>query len=132
MRPLRIEYSEALYHLTAKGNVRAPIFLDVGDRGEFLAILTHLVERYTWLCHSYCLMGNYYHLLIEPPDANLAAGMRQLGGMRLVQTSGHSMAPIIFWVRKCGQGARAREWNCSTTRFVEDLFVPQFHSLPSP
>ena len=79
--PLRIEYSGALYHLTARGNAREAIFRDDPDRWAFLAILGRVVERYNWLCHAYCLMGNHYHLLIETPDANLSAGMRQLNGI---------------------------------------------------
>ena len=80
-RPLRIEYPGALYHLTARGNARTPIFLDDEDKSLFLTILGDLVERYNWYCHGYCLMDNHYHLLIETPDANLSAGMRQLGGI---------------------------------------------------
>ena len=37
-----------------------------------------MVARFHWLCHVYCLMDNYYHLLIETPEANLSLGMRQL------------------------------------------------------
>jgi putative transposase len=80
-RPLRIEFPGALYHLTARGNARAAVFLDDRDRREFLAILGDVVERYHWICHAYCLMGNHYHLLIETPDGNLSAGMRQLNGI---------------------------------------------------
>jgi len=80
-RPLRIEFSGALYHLTARGNGRAAIFLDDSDRHLYLSVLGDVVERYNWICHAYCLMGNHYHLLIETPDANLCAGMRQLNGI---------------------------------------------------
>jgi len=38
-------------------------------------------ERFHWLCHAYCLMGNHYHLVIETPDGNLSKGMRQLNGV---------------------------------------------------
>ena len=31
-RPLRIEYLAAVYHVTARGNARMPIFEDDGDR----------------------------------------------------------------------------------------------------
>jgi len=31
--------------------------------------------------HTYCLMNNHYHLLIETPYANLSRGMRQLNGL---------------------------------------------------
>lgn len=80
-RPLRIEFPGALYHLTARGNGRAAIFLDDFDRDVFLCVLGDVVERHNWICHAYCLMGNHYHLLIETPDGNLSAGMRQLNGV---------------------------------------------------
>ncbi|BCR05644.1 transposase [Desulfuromonas versatilis] len=55
--------------------------MDDQDRGKFLAILGQVVRRFNWLCHAYCLMGNHYHLLIETPEGNLSAGMRQLNGV---------------------------------------------------
>jgi REP element-mobilizing transposase RayT len=80
-RPLRIEYPGAVYHVTARGNAREVIFKDDADRKNFLVVLGKIVERYNWLCHAYCLMGNHYHLLIETPDGNLSQGMRQLNGV---------------------------------------------------
>lgn len=58
-RPLRIEFPGALYHVTAPGNARSEIFLGGNDRLLFLSILADLVERYNWICHGYCLMGNH-------------------------------------------------------------------------
>lgn len=80
-RPLRIEYPGALYHVTARGNARQSIYSDTEDFRAFLELLGKLSERYHWLCHAYCLMSNHYHLLLETPDGNLAAGMRQLNGI---------------------------------------------------
>jgi putative transposase len=80
-RPLRIEFPGALYHVTSRGNARAPIFLEDSDRYSFLDILGDVVGRYRWLCHAYCLMTNHYHLLVETPAANLSRGMRQLNGL---------------------------------------------------
>ncbi len=80
-RPLRIEYPGAVYHVTSRGNARQGIFVDDGDRGRFLDILSMVVERFHWLCHAYCLMENHYHLLIETPDGNLSKGMRELNGV---------------------------------------------------
>lgn len=77
-RPLRIEFPQAVYHVTGRGNARQDIVADDDDRRRFLANLAHVVERYGWLCHAYCLMGNHYHLLIETPQPNLSRGMRQL------------------------------------------------------
>ncbi|MEN8199120.1 MAG: transposase [Thermodesulfobacteriota bacterium] len=80
-RPLRIEFPGAVYHVTARGNARQDIFLNDTDRRLFLDILSSTMERYNWLCHSYCLMGNHYHLLLETTDPTLSSGMRQLNGM---------------------------------------------------
>ncbi len=80
-RPLRIEYDGALYHVTSRGNEQRPIFKDDTDRNFFLGTLAHVNQRFHWLCHAYCLMGNHYHLVIETPDGNLSQGMRQLNGV---------------------------------------------------
>lgn len=80
-RPLRIEFSGALYHITSRGDGREDIYLDDGDRSAFLDVLKLVCERFNWVCHAYCLMSNHYHLLIETPDSNLSQGMRQLNGV---------------------------------------------------
>jgi putative transposase len=80
-RPLRIEYPDAVYHVTSRGNARSDIFNSEHDMEEFLFILDAVVKRFNWLCHGYCLMDNHYHLLIETPDGNLSSGMRQLNGV---------------------------------------------------
>ncbi len=80
-RPLRIEFSGALYHVTSRGDRCEAIFADDKDRLIFLHILAEVVERFNWLCHAYCLMTNHYHLLVETPDGNLSKGMRHLNGV---------------------------------------------------
>jgi REP element-mobilizing transposase RayT len=79
-RPLRIEFPGALYHVTSRGNERAPIFFTDHDRRDFLSILGDVVEQYHWQCHAYCLMPNHYHLLLQTPEPNLSRGMHQLNG----------------------------------------------------
>jgi putative transposase len=80
-RPLRIEFSGAVYHITSRGNERKAIFRDDQDRKKFLDTLKDVTLRYNWLCHAYCLMDNHYHLLIDTPEGNLSIGMRQLNGV---------------------------------------------------
>jgi REP element-mobilizing transposase RayT len=82
-RPLRFEFSGALYHITARGNGRCSIFLGEvdKDRAAFLDVLAGTCKRFNWICHAYCLMSDHYHLLVETPDANLSKGMRQLNGI---------------------------------------------------
>jgi len=80
-RPIRIEFPDALYHVTARGDRREDIFEDDQDRQTFLATLEQVITRFNWTCYAWCLMGNHYHLLIQTPDGNLSKGMRQLNGV---------------------------------------------------
>jgi REP element-mobilizing transposase RayT len=80
-RPLRIEYPDAVYHITSRGNEKKAIFKDDSDREIFLKTLAQVNKRYNWLCHAYCLMDNHYHILVETPEGNLSIGMRQLNGV---------------------------------------------------
>ena len=80
-RPLRLEYPDALYHITSRGDRREDIYDDDADRQLYLSIFAETIERCNWRCYAYCLMDNHYHLLIQTPDANLSKGMRQLNGV---------------------------------------------------
>lgn len=80
-RPLRLEYAGALYHVMARGNRRGPLYLEDADFAQFLKTLGSVCERFNWLVHTYCLMTNHYHLLVETPEGNLGRGMRQLNGV---------------------------------------------------
>lgn len=81
VRPLRIEFAGGLYHITSRGNRKEAIYLLDEDREKFLSVLGDVCTKYNWLCHSYCLMSNHYHLLIETPLSNLSKGMRYLNGV---------------------------------------------------
>jgi putative transposase len=81
VRPLRLEFDGALYHVASRGDRREDIYEDNSDRVNFLHLFADVCERYNWVCHAYCLMSNHYHLLIETPDGNLSKGMRQLNGV---------------------------------------------------
>ena len=70
-RPLRIEYPGSLYHITSRGNEKKDIFLDNNDRIKFLDILEDYHDRHGILIHSYVLMDNHYHLILETPKGNL-------------------------------------------------------------
>lgn len=85
-RPLHLEFPNALYHVTSRGDRRENIYEDEEDRLKFLEIFQTVIANYNWLCHGYCLMDNHYHLILETPDGNLSKGMRQLNGV-YTQTS---------------------------------------------
>lgn len=80
-RPLRLEFSGALYHVTSRGDGREVIYRGDGDRRLFLGVVAEVWARFNWSIHAYCLMTNHYHLVVETPDANLAKGMRELNGV---------------------------------------------------
>jgi putative transposase len=77
-RPLRLEFSGAVYHITARGNARQPIVADDTDRQRLVDALAREVTRQNWHCYAWCLMDNHYHLLNETPEGNLVFEMRHL------------------------------------------------------
>lgn len=79
-RPLRVEYSGALYHVMSRGNERRPIVRDDTDRRKRLHWLQRTVETYSWRLHAFVVMTNHEHLFIETPQPNLSAGMQFLNG----------------------------------------------------
>jgi putative transposase len=80
-RPLRLPFPGGIYHVTARGNDRQTIFEDDADCSLFLIVLASVVARYRVRCHAYCLMSNHYHVLLQTPEGNLSAAMRQLNGV---------------------------------------------------
>lgn len=79
-RPLRIEYSGALHHVTSRGNERKDIFTSQRDREKFLSYVESAVVRYGAVIHTWCLMSNHYHLLLETPSGNLSQIMQHING----------------------------------------------------
>jgi REP element-mobilizing transposase RayT len=75
-RPLRIEFPDAIYHVTSRGDRREPIFINDEDR----QLLLHIAgEALLWAdaqMLAYCLMGNHYHFVLQTRRANLSALMR--------------------------------------------------------
>ena len=81
VRPLRIEYPGAVYHVTSRGDRREPIAKDDLDRSLFLEIVGQAVQRFDARVWAYCLMGNHYHLVLQTREANLSRLMRQINGV---------------------------------------------------
>jgi len=79
-RPLRIEYPDAYYHVTSRGNEQKDVFKSNRDRDKFLEYLASATERYGAVVHAYCLMSNHFHLLLETPEGNLSQIMRHING----------------------------------------------------
>ncbi|MFQ5763344.1 MAG: transposase [Rhodospirillales bacterium] len=80
-RPLRIEFPGAYYHVTSRGNERKAIFREDADRGKSLEVLSSSAEQFRVRIHTYVLMDNHYHLLVETPDEGLSRAARYLNGV---------------------------------------------------
>ncbi|HEV8259768.1 MAG TPA: transposase [Burkholderiales bacterium] len=80
-RPLRIEFPGAVYHVTARGDRREPIFVDDADRQALLEVIAQALSRFDAQMLAYCLMGNHYHFVLHTRQANLSLLMRQINGV---------------------------------------------------
>ena len=80
-RKLRPAFTDAMYHVTTRGNHKCLIYLRDRDRHRFLDILEAAVKRYDLQVITYCLMSNHYHLQVVTPKGNIADGMRYVNGV---------------------------------------------------
>lgn len=148
-RPLRIAYPGAVYHVTSRGNARAEIFRNDSERLDFYEILEAVVRDYNWICHADCQMGNHYHLCVETPEANLAAGMRQLNSLitqklnrkrgtvghvfqgryaaQLIEKEAYFLEVVRYIVLnpvRAGLVAKAADWRWSSYRATAGIRTP--------
>ncbi|MGA2151791.1 MAG: transposase, partial [Geobacteraceae bacterium] len=65
--------SGAFYHVISRGNSGEPIFKTGRDKEKFLEYVKRTHELFSLVIHTYCLMANHYHLLVETPQANLSS-----------------------------------------------------------
>ena len=70
----------AYYHVTSRGNNRAPIQLDGIDCIAWETRLARTVATFGWKVLGYVLMTNHFHLVLRLPDLGLSEGMRLLNG----------------------------------------------------
>ena len=74
----RLEVARALYHVTARGNERRPLFRDDADREEYLSLLVRCREKFRFQLLAYCLMTNHVHLAIRTGEEPLSRIMARL------------------------------------------------------
>ena len=67
-RPLSLEFSGALYHVTARGNEGQDICLSDDNLCLFLEVLDGALLRFHRTIHACGLMSNQDHLLVEKPE----------------------------------------------------------------
>ncbi len=77
-RPPRIDFPDAVYHVTSRSNGRDVIFWSDDDRTRFLAQLADNLHTAAVLLYAFVLMDNHIHLLLRTPRANLSRFMQRL------------------------------------------------------
>ena len=77
-RKLRAWFRGAVYHITARGNRRAKIFVDQKDYLMYLYFLEEVRKLFPFVLHSYCLMTNHLHLQIETQEHHIQDIMKKL------------------------------------------------------
>jgi REP element-mobilizing transposase RayT len=77
-RKLRLEFPGACYHVINRGNYRQDMFATAGAKAAFEQCLFEACQRSHWVLHAFAVMRNHYHLALETPRGNLAAGMQWL------------------------------------------------------
>ena len=70
-RRLRIQYSDAIYHVMARGNGRQDIVQDDADRGRLVACLERAVRRSGWSLYAFVFLTNHLHMVLKTPRPNL-------------------------------------------------------------
>lgn len=65
MRPKRVEFEGAIYHVMQRGNNKERIFQGEADKRFFIAELVNSKKKYDFKLFGYVLLDNHYHLLLQ-------------------------------------------------------------------
>lgn len=96
-RPLRIQYSNAWYHVINRGRRGDQVFQIKDDYKRFIDVLYEAIELFALRISAFCLMPNHYHILVQTPDANLSRCMRHINGVYTQRfNSAHALDGQLF------------------------------------
>ncbi len=96
-RPARLEFSNALYHVTSRGVHKGPIFHDDDDRALLLAIAAQALRACDAQVFAYCLMGNHYHFVLQTRRPNLSSLMHRVNSVySLTYNRRHGLCGPVF------------------------------------
>lgn len=65
VRQKRIYYSNAVYHITFRGNNRQNVFENKEDKIAFLKSLSKFKNRFQFKLYGFVIMSNHAHLVIQ-------------------------------------------------------------------
>jgi REP element-mobilizing transposase RayT len=94
-RPWRVDFPNAIHHVTARGDRREPIVTDDRDRRRLFDVIGEALDRFDACALAYCFMNNHYHIVLQTRRGNLGRVMRHINGVytqafnRRHEKSGH-------------------------------------------
>ena len=132
-----------VFHALNRGNNRADVFADDGDRSAFLEALAKTKERYPFRLFGYCLMTNHFHLLLRPEPGQAVSKIMQ--SLSIAHTwryhkrwrsighvwQGRFKSPVIQDDGHLLNVLRYIEANPLRARMVEDLATYRWSSFPA-
>jgi putative transposase len=75
-RRLRLQYSDAIYHVMARGNGRQGIVRNDIDRDRLQEQLGKAPVRCSWHVYAFAIMSNHLNVVLKTPQPNLSRGMQ--------------------------------------------------------
>jgi REP element-mobilizing transposase RayT/transcriptional regulator with XRE-family HTH domain len=81
------------YHVINRGVNRETIFLSDDDKEKFLEILDLSRSIYQFTLHSFCILDNHYHLMLQTSGSNLSLVMRYINS-RYAEYFNHKCARV--------------------------------------
>ncbi len=77
-RPRRIHFPGAYYHVTARGNNKAKIFLSTEDKLRYKKRIQHTKEKFNFRLYSYTIIPNHPHLYLQIDEEALSNIMHSI------------------------------------------------------
>ena len=79
-RKVRLQYPGAIDYVMNRGDHGEDLFQCDADRERFRSTLEECCRKTGWQAHSFCLMTNHFHWMVQTPNADLVPGMKGLPG----------------------------------------------------
>ncbi len=118
-RTLRQTYAGALYHVFSRGDKGQYILSHDIFKASFARILIEALTTYRAKLHSFCIMDNHYHLLLQTYEDNLPDVMHRIGSLYADYLhKEHDFQGHIFASRYNSLIVETNEYLLALTRYI--------------
>jgi putative transposase len=118
-RKQRVWFPGAIYHITSRGNRKAAIFSDKYDHLKYLDILDETRGKYPFVLHTYCLMTNHTHLLLETIEHHPKDIMKMLNSRYAMYfNKRHDLTGHVFQGRYGSEMITSTKYLLEVSRYI--------------